>query len=431
MASFCSGGLSSPKSGVVGQVTATVEAVAATLALAGLELPAGVVALIGAGINFYAPTFCANDPPPDPHPTQQDLADALNWGVPSVNLPAIFKYQQWFLSHYWYDICQCTNGATPVSPVLSPPGQSTDSPRLPTGPNQPCFQNSYSDSFPVQASGVRTHDLTGQLLPTSGSPILVQMPLNGNVVDNQPAWPISPTVTEFSAVGTRHQQDTSMNVGSQLATTFLTYSAAGAFLGSLLLLQNGSQETNTTVVRKGAASVWPAAATHYAITSVTAASALGPNIALQSDTIDVVGTCSGGPLEQACCPPDPSIDARLNQIISYLQFLMGQHPTTSTSWTDGIRHTGLTLSGRVQLAAGVTGVRVEVTQVPPTSAIITGDPTFYWEMGFITPIAVDIPLRGQRLVFNPEIFSLPPQTTGVAWSLPQLCTINLVELIPA
>ena len=77
MASFCSGGLSEPKPGVVGQIVGSIDAVAAVLALSGLELPAGLTALIAAGINFYAPAFCGADPPVDPQPTQQDLFDAL------------------------------------------------------------------------------------------------------------------------------------------------------------------------------------------------------------------------------------------------------------------------------------------------------------------------------------------------------------------
>jgi hypothetical protein len=73
---------------------------------------------------------------------------------------------------------------------------------------------------------------------------------------------------------------------------------------------------------------------------------------------------------------------------------------------------------------------VEISTIPPGIDVHPGDPQFYFDLGFITPIAVNVPLRGQRLVFNPQSFALPQFADGLAWTLPVGAVINLVELLP-
>jgi hypothetical protein len=111
--------------------------------------------------------------------------------------------------------------------------------------------------------------------------------------------------------------------------------------------------------------------------------------------------------------------------------LLGKTVAPSTSWVDGVRHDNLSGAGHLELVDAATAVRVEVSVVPPGVSLTPGDPNFFWDMGFITPLAIDVPLRGQRLVFNPEIFLIPPQTTGVAWSIPAGGIISIIELLPA
>jgi hypothetical protein len=152
---------------------------------------------------------------------------------------------------------------------------------------------------------------------------------------------------------------------------------------------------------------------------------------LMSWTISLQANCPGAGLESPCCPPDPSVDLRLNQILTIVANLTISSGTSPfTSWRDGIRHSSLRDSGRFQLADGVVGVRAEVTTLPPGLQVDPGDPTFYWNMGFVTPLALDVPLRGQRLVFNPESFALPQVADGVAYDLRSGGVMDLVELLP-
>jgi hypothetical protein len=430
LTAVCGGGASQPKNGVVGEITASVEAVAAILALAGIELPALLVALIGAGIRFAAPQFCGVDPPVDPQPTQQDLVDALNMGDPLRQFAAVAKYQQWFLSRYWYQICECVSASTPTPPALSPPGSSTTNPYLPTGSNQPCFSNSYTDTYPVQGAAATIHELTPQLLPASGTPITVQIVTGNTVHTNQRAWPIPSGVTGVDVHAATLQKDAALSATAGLNVKWSTFTADSASVGQLSLLQANTQNLVDTHLRVGQTSVWPQAATHYAIHSGSETAA-GANTVQQLATLDTTGICTGSPLEQACCPPDPSIDARLNQIIAYLTYLIN-HPATATAakWKDGVRHTGLTGQGRLVFTGPAIGVRIEVTDMPPVPHVDPGNPNFYWDLAFLTPIALDVPLRGYRVVFNPESFALPSQADGISWTLKQARRFDLVELVP-
>jgi len=430
VASFCTDGLSAPKSGVQGQVTATAEAVALILGLRGLVVPAAIASAIAIGINFAAPAFCAADPPVDPQPTQTDLFNALQFSNPSVSLPALFKYQQWFLSHYWYEICACTNGTTPQPPPLSPPGSSTSSPGLPAGRNEPCWDNAFTVDR-AATTVAQLIDATPQLLPTAGPSILI----NGVVVgsgsfNNVPVWPIPTTASQFHASATGIGVDGTLTQFQQMASSFVTYNSATTAVNSALFGQADNLGARSFTMVRGDGSVWPPGSTHWSV-STGVPGVTSPSSTHQQLAYQISGVCSGPALEPGCCPPDPNIDAQLKMIIQYLQYLINQQqPRTSTRWNDGTRHTGLINSGRLVLQAGVTAVRVEVTTVPPTVSTIPGNPQFFWDLGFVTPIAADIPLRGQRIVFNPENFSLPIQADGISWTLAAGAVIDLVELVP-
>lgn len=430
MTSFCNGGTSQVKPGVAPIVTLGSAAVEAIALLLAIDLPPLLIGMIGGGISFSSDPFCAAEPPVDPHPTQQNLFDALNFGDPIRQTDALAIYRQWFLSHYWYLICECASGPTPAPPALSPPGSSSDSPYLPTASNAPCFANTYADTFAVQGAAATVHELTPKLLATSGTPISVQVVVGNTVYDNQRAWPIPSSVSGVDVIAETLQKDPALSATAGFNAKFTTFTANSATVGQRSLLQAATQSQLTTNLRVGQSGVWPTTATHYAIHTGTETVA-GSNTVSQVASFDTRGICSGPALEQPCCPPDPSIDARLNQIISYLTYLIN-HPATAASslWKDGVRHSGLTGSGRIVFTGPAIGVRVEITDMPPVPHVDPGNPNFYWDLAFLTPIALDVPLRGYRIVFNPESFALPSQADGISWTLKQARRMDLIELVP-
>lgn len=116
-----------------------------------------------------------------------------------------------------------------------------------------------------------------------------------------------------------------------------------------------------------------------------------------------------------------------------LNLTINQNTSLSSShrqWRDGVRHSNLREAGRLTFTAAPIGVRVEVTLGPEPPQLLGGDPPFYWNMGFITPLSDDVPLRGWRLVFGTQSFELPGVADGVSWTLLDGTEIDLVELLP-
>jgi hypothetical protein len=118
----------------------------------------------------------------------------------------------------------------------------------------------------------------------------------------------------------------------------------------------------------------------------------------------------------------------IEQELDVLARLLARNPTLK--WKDGAIHSNLRDSGRISLAPGALGVRAVITTVPTGPYVAPGDPPFHYDLGFITPLALGVALRGQRLVFNPQDFALPAQADGVAYTLLHGTVMNLVELIP-
>jgi hypothetical protein len=133
---------------------------------------------------------------------------------------------------------------------------------------------------------------------------------------------------------------------------------------------------------------------------------------------------------ESCCPPDPGVMLALNNIISMLNKLgVGSKPPIG--WTDGPVHAGLAGAGTITLQGATTiGIRVDMTAPPAGVSVTPGSPAFYWDSGFITPIAIGSPLRGWRLVFNPESFALPEFTDQIGYTLLHGTQITITELLP-
>lgn len=143
--------------------------------------------------------------------------------------------------------------------------------------------------------------------------------------------------------------------------------------------------------------------------------------------------CGAGPgaLQPPCCPPDPLLESYLQQINGKLDALLaapGAAP--SIGWRDGAAHTNLSGQGTIQLGPGVTGLRLTFTTIPPNIRTIPGTPLFYWSLGFITPLAIDVPLRSLRSVFQTQAMPLPPQATAFSYTFQPGVVLGITELIP-
>jgi hypothetical protein len=152
----------------------------------------------------------------------------------------------------------------------------------------------------------------------------------------------------------------------------------------------------------------------------------------ETQTIHLSAYCGAGAQSAPvtpCCPPDPMLEQYLRLIV---QLLQGIHVTQpSTAWTDGAVHSGLSGSGSFAFAGKPTGIRFNVTTPPSAPVIIPGNPNFYWNMGFVTPIGNATPLRGWRLVYLAESFILPVYADSCGYTLLHGTLANATELLPA
>lgn len=107
MTALCpAGGPSGTKPNVPMMVTVSAVAIESTIILAGYPTIAAILAPLLASVPFSTAAFCSTDPPADPGLTAQDLLDVVNWADPTVNIPAIDKFKQWWEHYYWYILCE-------------------------------------------------------------------------------------------------------------------------------------------------------------------------------------------------------------------------------------------------------------------------------------------------------------------------------------
>ena len=123
MTAVCGGGASGPRSGVSPAIILSATAIEAFLTPLIDPVAATIISgAISASLVIDSNNYCANDPPSDPGITASDLLDIVNYTNPAAMYAATQKFQQWFGSRYWYQICQCNTVSTPTPPALSDPG---------------------------------------------------------------------------------------------------------------------------------------------------------------------------------------------------------------------------------------------------------------------------------------------------------------------
>jgi hypothetical protein len=147
-------------------------------------------------------------------------------------------------------------------------------------------------------------------------------------------------------------------------------------------------------------------------------------------TLDWSFNCTSGNFNSPCCPPDPQLESemalvigRLNEIWALVSAGQGHG-----AYVDTVVHPNLSGEGTIGIEPSSRAIRVEIlsdlTNWPHHPQI----PNYYYSLGFITPVAVGTPVRGQRLIYNHQTFTWPSYTDQIAYTLGPGLTINLIEL---
>lgn len=409
MTAICpGGGVSRRKSDSPAQVFATgMAAQAAIEAVFGLASGWSAVAVFVASQVLVLDNFCTTDPPPVPTFDASDLADIMT-GFPAMGSPGYVKLVQLCQVALWHVYCECASGtaAAPVAPVY-PNGPTVSNPGdgpvpLPTDGNT-CGGATWFEGFGFDASG-NFSSTTGlsTVLPDGLTAISIEA--SSGTTAGSP-FPVTFSYDWLAADGT-----------TVLATSSWTQAT-----------QSTSHHDNTRVF------TLPNNVKH-ARRRAHSDTPTGASIGVDHLFNYFCGSGTA-PLAVPCCPPDPNLQALLIQVLNTVTAIyeleLGEGGGASSRWVDGVRHASLRASGRLVLQTGAVGVRCEHINIPANIVSHPGNPNFFFNLGFITPIAIDVPLRGQRLVFSPQSFALPAFADGIAWTLESGATMDLVELMPA
>jgi hypothetical protein len=415
MTALCGGGPSRPRANTPESIILSSAGACAALHRWGLDRLCEAVVAAVSGKQILASVLCSTDPPADPGLTAQDWIDLLNFTNSGESAIAGQRVAQWFLHNYWTDICECSAVATPPVTIVVPPQPTGTDPNLQRTVPAPCFVWSGTLALPASAGSGNLVDYTSLLFPQLTPTRTVTVPGNTPTVT---AVPVPPGLKSITSTVTLDPADPTSS-GAFVSVGY--WDASGTSLRQDTIGQ-GSTHTPVNLTHFAA----PAGAATWAIYTNQAASA-----GVQSDfSVQLAADCGGAGFTSDCCPPDPSVDLRFRQIIELITNLSSSGSSPPTSWRDSTRHDALSGSGRLVFTTGTVGVRVEITTLPPGIDQNPGNPVFYFDAGFITPIAIDVPLRGQRLVFNPQSFAMPQFADGISWTLPVGMVINLVELAP-
>lgn len=369
---------------------------------------AGATAALSSVCNGVAPDF--------PTITAADWLAVLNPVTGDLFLESQNKFVQWVTAYMWPLWCECNDGLAPgtSSPTPVPPvGQNT---ALPPGSSAPpCWQITKAVAFTGTPVATPPTNETLTWLPSTTSVTVTPQTTGFPTVAQQlPSGANSFTFSNSSTL-----QGTGTTTGAIDLTFFDT---TGAQIGSVHPLA----QDNVPAVPTTALPI-PSNATSWTI----AAHASAPST--WTVTLEITFSCASSPnvLSVPCCPPDPNIDQKLNQIlqlVANLTFTAGNTPPTG--WHDGVTHTGLRGAGSFTITPTAIGLRLVVTTPPTGVNVDPGNPDFYWDMGFITPYALTSPMRGIRLVFLNQSWAFPEFTDQIGYTLKHGTVINATELLP-
>lgn len=432
MTALCGGGPSGAKSGYSDLVYLGGAAVEAFLTLKGFGSVATLLGPAIAGMSFELSSYCATDPPADPGLTAGDIGDALNFTDVSVSIPALEKIRQWFGSQYWYEICQCTGTSTPTAPTASDPGPISTNAGLPGATVGPCY---VTHAAPVWTpSGANTFlDLTTQLLPATGS--------TTNRTSTAGGFSHTVTTIPFPA-GTQGPYFVGQYVGADYGAIsnsptmeLSTWNASGTEFqwGNIGSYDNRNAGPPVTwdPVMSNLGALWAAAGANPVSWSVQIVNSNGTSAGHEFEfKLDIGAMCTGNVLQTACCPPDPSLDFKLGQILGLLQTIYSTIPVRAPNYAAGTTHTGLTGDGTISLAATTTAIKVGISATGAGYGQISGTPVTYLSSGWLTPVTNQGPEAGIRLTRDGQVIPLPEATSALDYTLPLGQTISVQELQP-
>jgi hypothetical protein len=400
--SICSSGSSTTKPGVASSVVVDQQYVQSILPPALAFLFPYIPYMQGLVIGDVG-AFCAADPPTFTMPSASDFLAFVSGGNFSAYTVVNDFMQKVVQAYIWGQLCQCTAGGTfPPPTAPTDPGNlpAVNPPSVVTGPVAVVCEHQDSPVVSLATSGHKS--LLGTVASDGSMALGLPLPIGAATVVY--------TVTRTD--GATPDSSTSFNVLFGDTTTHTTFGAAlHSQIGSAL-------QVFTQPI--------PAGAKYFAVGGIH--DHVGTWTNTMQVSVDIY--CGGGPgqTQQPCCPPDPSLNGRLNLILDAVTLL--QRQLAPFAYISSTAHAGLSGAGSIAVQ-GLLGVKVDVTTIPTPLGREGTNPTEYFDMGFITFGTADGWPTSLRIDHSPALL-MPPRAsvyTDLEYDLHPGVVVTITELL--
>lgn len=430
MTTVCGGGTSHPRQFSPAVIFLSGEFLAATVSRA-LRLNSAWSALIGfaAGQTVNVTTLCSTDPPAIVWPTAAEIIEIIT-GQNLTDTALNLKLVNIVLNGVWWAFCECDGVAMPAPPTVPP--YPTDAPTInPPGDAPPtglCYDKTAVWHIAQATTTATERDLTADILPT-GPTRTVAGRISGSFLQAVPFPPGANNIV-YKAYGT--------GSGDGPRPVLLFYDSSGA-----LLLETDNQfsatHTGSTIIPEGVVSnitlvntVWPPAnAAWWAFSEWTQNSGSNQMTSDWDIQIEIAFHCAPATgLQAPCCPPDPTLLAKLERLESWLALIYSGLTTLPSSYSEGAVHAGLTGHGSFLLTdPAALGARVTCTTVPASyGRIDPSTPQRVFELGFVSAITAEAPIAGTKIEYADQLIPLPHLTEQIGYSLGPGVVATITEI---
>lgn len=410
----CGGAPAVPRPGVAQAVSTSVTSLAAAIGDAIAGVPGEILLTIIANQQFNVTALCAAGDPGDIQLTPQDLLDASIDTFAPAGVAASQKIKQWFTHLIFPTWCQCNDGTNPPPSVVSAPPPETTNPYMPPGGlSGPCWGIHQILTYAPRTDSATSRDVTSLYLP--GVP---QQGMTGSVSRHTVASPVPAGTTGIDHVATASIVN---GPGGGGTVTIDYFNASKVFIAeqNLIVGTTGYDGFSQT----------PAQAAYWGMYVLN-----WTDQSSYATDVQISVRCTGQPanaIDTPCCPPDPSLDARLTYLTNLVMQIAGMLQPAADALVDGAAHGPFSGSGSVLLEAECAAVRVDVLSDLTDWPKNPGTPNYFFSLGFITSYAVENPLKGWRLVYSSQTFPLQPYTDMIGWTLPAGVSIRITEQLGA
>lgn len=337
-------------------------------------------------VPFAVTAFCSTDPPAIPTFTLQDYLAMFNVADPVNNPVAMKKLQDLMLHLIWFDFCQCDANPQPVLPAPQ---------TAPTG---------------VPAQGP-TGGSVGVCYSPPGDTIF-NLPISIQQTQTQPGFPINATSSKVTITRTGA-------AGNQVDAGFVSFVSPGGtdvLITQSWALFGGVQSAVVNIPVAGGAD-----AIRFQVNQDPGGSG---QIRFHVDFYCASG--SGSSSSPTTSTPDPTLVAIMTQILQAVTLI--QRQIVPFAYVPGTSHLNLTGSGQFAVQ-GILGLAIGMNSIPQGIGSAPGDPTEYFDTGFITLGTADGFSESFRIHHNPTLkLDINPSYTLVGYTLPPGVNISVTEL---